>query len=90
MLWIANSKSVLMKYASKHMLWYYPLFIEDQHYVGVDMNTMRSKHQFFESNPAICNFMVMNANNFVSNFITPLTPMLYLKTLFQEACENKA
>jgi hypothetical protein len=90
MMWIASSQSILMKYKSRHMLWYYPLFIEDQHYVGVDMNTMHNKFKFCEANPGIANYMVMNANAFVSNFITPLTPVLYLKTLFEEAADNKA
>lgn len=90
MLWVAASKSMLMKYTSRQMLWYYPLIMEDQHFVGVDTNNMRSKFNFCEANPNYCRFITANANNFVSQFITPLTPMLYLKALLEEASENKA
>lgn len=90
LLWIASSKSVLMKYKSPHILWYYPLLVEDQHYVSVDTNNMRTKYDFCEANPQFCSRVVSNANSFVSEFITPMTPVLYLKALFEEASENKA
>jgi hypothetical protein len=88
-IWIANSKSLLMKYASDQMLWYYPMLQEDHHYVGVDTNSMMDKYNFLQNNPAVCQWMIANANDFVRNYASSLAATLYMTQLFENVAFNK-
>lgn len=90
LVWIANSRSLLMKYASDHVLWNYPLCVEGHHYVGVDMNNMRSKFAFAEANPHIAQWMTSNANHFAANYANSLAALHYTVRLMENLALNKA
>jgi len=88
--WIMKSNSLLFKYPSNDILWYYPLILENTHFVDVNEDNIRKKMTFYMNNPAIANHIVKNANTFVKNFTTPVNTMLYSTYLFEHISENKA
>ncbi len=88
--WIMNSQSVLMKYYSNEILWYYPLINDGVHYKGVNIDNMKDTFMFLESNPGLVEFINLNANLFIKNYITPLNTILYTTYLFENIAENKA
>lgn len=87
--WIMNSHSLLMKYTSKDMLWYYPLMQDGTHFVEVrSPDDILSKRSYFNSNPGHAMFIIQNANNFVRSFLTPTATLLYSTYLFETAAGN--
>lgn len=89
MCWIMKSNSLLFKYASDEYLWYYPLVHEGVHYIGVNMDNMKSKYEFCLQNPEYCRFVINNAQKFTSTFATPISTLLYTTYLFETFAENK-
>lgn len=89
LMWIANSKSLLMKYTSKEINWNYPLCIEGQHYVDVDMTTLKTKFQFLESNPSLTSWIVSNANHFASTYANSMAALHYTVRLIESIAANK-
>ena len=89
LMWIANSKSVAMKYQSKEILWYYPLFQEGVHYVSVDKNTLKQQFMYCQSNPNHMKWMISNANAFALNYANHLSALLYTTRLFENFAMNK-
>jgi hypothetical protein len=87
--WIMRSKSVLFKYESNQLLWYYPLLLENTHFASVTTETMKRKYEFYENNQTIAQIMVANSNQFIQTFITPINTMLYTTYLFENIAENK-
>jgi hypothetical protein len=88
-IWIANSKSLLLKYTSDQVLWNYPLLQEDHHYVGVDKDNMLDKYHFLQNNPSLCRWMITNANDFVRNYANGLAATLYMTRMFETISFNK-
>jgi hypothetical protein len=87
--WIMKSKSVLFKYESNDILWYYPLLLENTHFASVTTDTIRKKYDFYQNNPTMAQIMVANSNQFIKTFITPINTMLYTTYLFENIAENK-
>ena len=90
LMWIASSKSLAFKYNSKHVLWYYPLFQEGTHFMGVDKDTMLQKFTYCQSNPVHAKWMVSNANVLAQNYANHLAAVLYTARLFENFAENRA
>jgi hypothetical protein len=90
LVWIANSKSLLMKYKSDQVLWYYPMFVHDQHYVEVTKNNLEQKYMFYENNPSTMQWIVSNANHFASSYVNHVTSLMYTARLFENFSESKA
>ena len=87
--WIMKSNSLLFKYESDDILWYYPLILENTHFASVTTDTLRSKYEFYKNNPNISQLMTTNSNQFVKTFITPVNTMLYTTYLFENFADNK-
>lgn len=88
--WIMNSKSLLFKYASPDILWYYPLLREGQCYMGVEnLQDIRTKVMMAKNNPNMVQLMVKNANDFVNDYLKPINRMLYTTELFEIIASNR-
>ncbi len=89
--WAMNSRSLLFKYRSNDILWYYPLLHEGTQFVGVDdANDILNKRLYFNANPGHAQYIIQNANHFVKTFLTPATTLLYTTYLFEAMAENAA
>lgn len=88
--WIMNSQSLLFKYPSRDMLWYYPLIQEGTHYVATDTHTMKTQAAYYMNNPQHAKHVIANANHLVKTLLTPANTILYAKLLFENFAENKA
>ena len=89
LIWIANSHSLLMKYTSDQINWNYPLCLEGQHFVDVDMDNMKNKFEFMEANPHIAHWMTINANAFAVNYANSLAALHYTVRLMENMAMNK-
>jgi hypothetical protein len=90
--WIMNSRSLLMKYRSADILWYYPFMMENEHFLQVDsMDDIRNKFMYAENNPQHVHRIIDNANQFVSSYLrSRTTAILYTTHLFEAIAGNKA
>jgi len=89
--WILNSQSLLMKYASPDILWYYPFMMENEHFISIDgLHDIRSKFAYVENNPQHVQRIISNANQFVINYLrSTTTTVLYTTHLFETIASNK-
>jgi hypothetical protein len=87
--WVMNSQSLAFKYPSNEILWYYPLLLEDTHYVEVDEKTLEKKMNYYLNNPKEADFIIKNANQFVRRFCSSISTKLYLTYLMETVAENK-
>jgi hypothetical protein len=90
MCWIMKSNSMLFKYQSNDILWYYPLVMEGTHFTSVTTDNIVKKREFYLNNPNQAQLQIANANHFVQNFVTPVNTMMYATYLFENLAENKA
>jgi len=81
--------SVVMKYDSNDMLWYYPLLNEDVHYVGVNKDNIKNKFEFFNNNPQLAQIMIYNAKKLTNNLFRPIVHQMYTVKLFESIGLNK-
>ena len=81
---ILNSKSVLFKLKGTDMSWYYPLLHDGTHFVAVNHHNMRSKLAYCRNNPKEMDFIIANANRFVTSFLKPNHANFYLVSLLEE------
>jgi hypothetical protein len=81
--------SVVMKYDSREMLWYYPLLQEDVHYVGVNKNNIKEKFDFYNNNPQLAQIMIYNAKKISNNIFRPIIHQMYTVKLFESIALNK-
>jgi hypothetical protein len=81
--------SVVMKYDSKEMLWYYPLFQEDVHYIGVNKDNIKNKLDFYNTNPQLSQILIYNANKLSNNIFRPIMHQFYTVSLFESFALNK-
>lgn len=89
--WIMNSQSLLFKYKSNDILWYYPLLQEGHHFVGInDYTEILNKRDYFNNNPGHAKHIIQNANLFAQTFLTPATTLLYTTHLFEAIADNAA
>lgn len=87
--WVMNSQSLAFKYPSNEILWYYPLLLEDTHYVEVNEKTLESKMMYYLNNPKEAEFIVKSANQFVRRYCSTISTQLYLTYLMETIAENK-
>ncbi len=86
--WIMNSNSMLFKYESDNVNWYYGLMKDKEHYINCNKYNMENKFMYYLNNPKEYDFIVSNANEFVKKYLTYDSHMLYLKLLI-EKCKEK-
>ena len=87
--WIMKSNSLLFKYPSNDVLWYYPLILENTHFVEAKEESFHKKLTFYQNNPNEARHIIKNANEFASNFTTPVNAILYTTFLFETIADNK-
>jgi hypothetical protein len=81
--WVMNSRSLLFRYTTDNMNWYYPLMKEGTHFVECDLNNIESKYMYYLNNPKEVEFIVNNANQFVRDYLTFDKQLEYLKLVLQ-------
>lgn len=87
--WPFKTNSIVLKYSSTEMLWYYPLMLDKFHFVNVDKNNMESVVQYYNSNPIEAQIMSVNARRFVHDVCKPLSHQMYSVSLFESIGDNK-
>jgi hypothetical protein len=88
--WSFKTNSVVLKYKSKDMLWYYDMMLERTHFKEVDMNSIESSVNQLLSNPVECQVIAWNAKRFVMDILQPITHQVYTTTLFETIGENRS
>ena len=83
-IWIMNSNSLLFKYESEKIGWYYPLLKENKHYVSVSVNTIQTKHNFFENNTNQALHIIEKSKTFVKDYCSEEACIFYLRSLLEE------
>lgn len=86
--WPFKTNSIVMKYPSKEMLWYYPFLQEDFHYIEVEKSNMENKLQFYERNPRIAEFMMHNAKEMSAALFRSIIHQTYTIHLFESLALN--
>ena len=81
--WSFKTNTVVMKYPSKEMLWYYPFLQEDFHYSEVEKSNMENKMKFYETNPHIAEFMMQNAKEMSALLFRSICHQAYTIHLFE-------
>ena len=79
-----NSNSLLFKYESEKIGWYYPLLKENKHYVSVSVNTIQTKHNFFENNTNQALHIIEQSKTFVKDYCSEEACIFYLRSLLEE------
>jgi Glycosyl transferase family 90 len=88
---IMSSKSLLMHMYHRDIEWFYPMMIEDTHFMGCAFHTLLSKRHFAMSNPQVVQFMIANANKFSAAFLGRNQAILYTVGLLEAISQqNKA
>jgi hypothetical protein len=87
--WYYATNNVVMKYASKEMLWYFPLLQNDIHYVDVTKENMKAKFDFFNNNRDHAMMMIYNARKFAQTMFRPIIHQMYTINLFESIATNK-
>lgn len=90
LMWIANSQSLALKYKSEHMLWYYPLFQEGQHYANVTTDNMVKQFTYYENNALHAQWIIKNANKFTSEYANANAATMYMARLMEGISLNAA
>lgn len=87
--WSYQTNCLNIKMASDEMLWYYPMLMEDVHFVGAaDKNSLRSKIVFCLQNADYVKRYIQNAHHFARNIFKPLSHMQYTTAVFDTIAEN--
>lgn len=73
---------------SKDMLWYYPLFKDNEHYVEVNYDNMMKQMIFYENNPNEALRIIQNSNMLSRKLFLPNVCKKYCIELFQNIIEN--
>lgn len=81
--------SVIMKYKSNDMLWYYPLIQNNVHYTEVNKDIIKNTFEFFNNNPNLANVMIYNAKKLASELFRPIIHQIYTINLFESIGNNK-
>lgn len=87
--WSFKTNSLVLKYKSKDMLWYYDMMLERTHFKEVDTNNMEASVNQLLSNPVECQVIAWNAKRFVMDVLQPITHQVYSTTLFETIGENR-
>lgn len=87
--WSFKTNSVVLKYKSRDMLWYYDMLLDKTHFREVDVNTMDATVNQLLSSPVECQIMSVNAKRFVMEILRPITHQIYTTSLFDTIGTNK-
>jgi len=80
--------SVVMKYESKEMLWYYPLLQNEVHFIQVNKDTIKNKFDFYNSNPNLAKIMIYNSKKLANELFRPIIHQMYTVELFENISFN--
>lgn len=84
-----KTNSLVFKYKSKEMLWYYPILQNKTHHVDVDTNSIENTYMYYENNAREVDHILYNANTFANNMFKPIVGMQYSVALFEQIANNK-
>lgn len=87
--WPFKTNSVVFKYKSKEMLWYYDMLIDKTHFKEVDISNIDATVNHCIANPVECQVISHNAKRFVNDILQPISHQIYTTTLFETIAENK-
>lgn len=87
--WPYKTNSVILKYESKEMLWYYPMMIDRFHFMNVDKTNMESTINHLNTNPVEAQIMSINARRFVHDILKAIAHQVYTVELFESIGHNK-
>ena len=88
-IWPFKTHSVLFKYKSNEMLWYYPLLQENIHYISVDKTNIENRFNFINSNPQRAIYLISNAHYLADHLFRPIMCQSYFVQLFENIGNNK-
>jgi len=89
--WPFKTNSLVLKLASRDMLWYYPLLSSGREFVEVQsLDQLEDICERYNSVPGLARTIISNANTFARDFFKPITHTFYMMNLFQEIAVNKA
>lgn len=89
-IWYLNVNNVIFKKKSREMLWYYPLYTDNNNYKDInDLNDIDRYINYYNNNPNIVENMIYNNKNLYKELIKPITTQKYLVELFENIAHNK-
>jgi hypothetical protein len=87
--WPYKTNSMVLKYESDEMLWYYPMMIDRFHFASVNKGNMDSTINYYNSNPIEAQIISVNARRFVHEILKPIAHQMYTVKLFETIGLNK-
>jgi len=87
-IWPYKTNSVVLKYESTEMLWYYPLMMDKFHYLDVTKDTLENTVNHINNNLVEGQIININARRFVHEILKPISPQIYTVALFDGIGEN--
>ena len=89
--WPYKTNSLVVKLASRDMLWYYPLIKSGHDYVEVNqLEELEEVCEMYSANPLQAKLITANANKVATELFHPFAHTLYTVSLFQTMGANKA
>ena len=87
--WEYKTNSLIFKYESDNMLWYYPMLQNRTHFVEVNNSTIENSYNYYQNNPKEAEFIIQNANRFAKDMFVPEACQFYTISLFDAIANNK-
>jgi hypothetical protein len=87
--WPYKSNSLVLKYESDEMLWYYPMMMDKFHFAEVNKYTMDQTINHYNNNPLEAQIISVNARRFVHEILKPIAHQMYTISLFEAIGHNK-
>lgn len=90
--WNYATNCVTMKAKSREMLWYYPMLLDGQHFIGFDLDNLddlANKVRYFAKEQKLCTHINKNAQMFAQEMFRPLSHIKYTTQLFESMSENR-
>lgn len=88
-IWPYKTNTVNFKYKSNEVLWYYPLLIENEHYIEVDKNNIREKFNFYNNNNQLAELMIEKTKKMAIELFRPISHQIYMVNLFESIGLNR-
>lgn len=82
-IWPAKTNSVVFKYESDRMLWWYPRYLDNTHFKEISKDSLQPTFQYFENNPNEALLMIQNSKRFIESFMKPITTQTYMCHLYE-------
>jgi len=87
--WPYKTNSIVLKYESKEMLWYYPMMLDKFHFIDVNKNNIEAVINHYNNNPIEAQIISVNARRFVHDILKPIAHQLYTVKFFECIGNNK-